>query len=221
MRRARSRSHHAATRRGFTLLEVLMAMGIFFLLAGGIFAVVSATNRVTNDVVQVQLETKRFDAFQRFLRTFFTNLPAGATLDLRVRNWPGGLGSGVELLISPAPPILPTVDGADDNLGVAIGGVPDGAGFLRVSLARFSTEEGEAERDRQLDQAEWVPLIGDIRRIRWRFAAPNDTAMSETWDAALGRPGLAELSVESSDGTVTVLAFWIPQVFDAPPGELN
>lgn len=204
----------------FSLIEVLMATGIFFLLAGGIFAIVSASNQVTGEIVQAQLEAKRFDAFQRFLRVFFTNLPADASLDLRVRNWQSR-GAGVELLIDPAPSIFSASDGADETSGLAISGVPDGAGMVRMSIARFSSDEGDDPRDRQLDTAEWTTLLQDIRRVRWRFAAPNDTAMSETWEASQGRPGLAELTLERSSGVVDVLAFWIPPVIVQTPGGEN
>jgi prepilin-type N-terminal cleavage/methylation domain-containing protein len=203
-------------RHGFSLIEVLMATAIFFLLAGGIFAVVSASNRVTGEIVAAQLEAKRFDAFQRFLRVFFTNLPVDASIELRVRDW-RDRGATVELLVDPAPPILPTSDGADESLGIAISGVPDGAGMLGVSVARFSSADGEQQRDEQLNDAEWTLLIPDIRKIRWRFAAVNDLNLSETWEANQGRPGLAELTVERSNGTTDVLAFWIPPVVKQPP----
>lgn len=197
--------------RAFSLIEVLVATAIFFLLAGGIFAVVSASNRVTGEIVAAQLESKRFDAFQRFLRVFFTNLPADASLELRVREWQSR-GSAVELLVNPAPPILPTSDGADESLGVSICGVPDGTGLLGLSIARFSDDDGEQSRDRQLDEAEWVLMLPDIRKIRWRFAPANEITLSETWSANQGRPGLAELTVERSNGITDVLAFWIPPV---------
>ncbi len=205
---------------GFSLIEVLIATAIFFLLAGGIFSVVSATNRVTGEIVEAQLEAKRFDAFQRFLRTFFTNLPPNASIELRVRNW-RSLGSSVELLVDPAPPILPTSDGADESMAVALTGAPDGAGMICMSIARYSSAEGAEERDAQLDAAEWTPLLPDIRRIRWRFAAVNDLNMSETWEPNVGRPGLVELTMERSNGVTDVLAFWIPPVILQPPGEGN
>lgn len=202
----------------FSLIEVLLATAIFFLLLGGIFAVVSASNRVTGEIVLSQLEAKRFDAFQRFLRTFFINLPADSSLELRVRNWQGR-GASLEILVEPAPAILPTADGADESLGVAITGVPDGSGLLTMSIARFSSVDGENERDKMLDGAEWTPLLPDIRRVRWRFAARNDATFSETWEPAQGRPGLAELTVERADGTIDVLAFGIPPIILLPPGE--
>jgi len=193
-----------------------MATAIFFLLAGGIFAVVSASNQVTGEIVAAQLESKRFDAFQRFLRLFFTNLPADASIELRVRDW-RDRGATVELLVDPAPPILPTSDGSDESMGVAISGVPDGSGLLGVSVARFTSAEGAQKRDAQLDDAEWTPLISDIRKIRWRFAATNDVNLSETWEAGQGRPGLAELTIERANGTTDVLAFWIPPVVGEAP----
>ncbi len=196
--------------RAFTLLEVLLSVAIFLLLAGGIFAAVSATTQVSTEVALMRIESERFDALQGFLRKLFSNLPPAARLELRARD-AGASGAVVELLISQAPAFAVFTRGGKRDEGLALAAIPDKRGALALSLSNIDVQSLQ-NRDQELQAAFWITLMPDIRQIRWRFAATQTTGLQETWVPNDGRPGLADLEISLRDGTSRHWQFFIPAV---------
>jgi len=197
--------------RGFTLLEVLLSVSIFLLLAGGIFTAVTVTTKASAEVALVRRETERFDALQRFLRQVFSNLPASTQLELRVRPVPS-LGRAVEVLIAPAPEFADLSAPTEQAGDLALGAIPDGTGALTFSLTNFNGTLSTTERDRQLENASWIPLLPGVADFRWRFAGTETSGLQETWEPANGRPALADLVVTMTDGTIKHWQFLIPEL---------
>jgi prepilin-type N-terminal cleavage/methylation domain-containing protein len=193
--------------RAFTLFEVLISIAIFLLLAGGIFASVSAAFKASTQVAAGQLDAERADAFQQLLRTFFLSLPAETKVELRLRK-ETGKGDVVELLAWPVPAFLQFGTNASD--GIAIAGLPDGRGNFRVSLGYFHADDPPDKRDRRLEQEKWLTLLPDVSEIKWRFAPSRNPVMVEMWNAGSGRPGLAELTLKMANGDGGVFNYWIP-----------
>lgn len=191
----------------FTLFEVLIAMTIFFLLAGGIFASVRSAFVASAEVASSQLDAERANAFQALMRKMFTALPADAKVETRVRR-EAGRGDVVELLVWPAPTFLRFGSGTGD--GAAISARPDGRGQFRLSLASFRTEDSPDDRDRGLAKTTWLPLLPDVGQVRWRFAPARNPVLADAWNAGSGRPGLAELTLRMPGGTDEISTYWIP-----------
>lgn len=202
--------------KGFTLLEVLLSLAIFLLLAGGIFAAVSVSTRVSTDLTVARLDGERLDAMQGFLRRMFSNVPGTARFELRVRQHERG-ESGVELLVGGAPEFT-CFSQALPSGGVAISAQPDARGAYRFSLANYDDTASEVERDRQLRQADWIGMLPDVKAVRWRFASNEGRGWRETWKPGDGRPGLAELEITLSSGDKALWQFFIPAVM---PGNAN
>lgn len=195
--------------RAFTLVEVLVAIAIFILLAGGIFATVQTGFTASSEVAEAQLHSERFRAFQQFLRRLFLSLPPDATLELRIRK-DAARGDFIELLIEPVPGSVRF--GPSPGDGMALTAVPDGKGRFTFSMAYFETDNVNLDPDSALENADWMPLLPDVTTARWKFADARNPILSETWQSNSGRPGLAELELELLDGTTSVFDFWIPPV---------
>ncbi len=200
--------------RGFTLVEVLVAIAIFILLAGGIFSAVSVTTTASAEVSTSQLETARMDAFQTFLRTLFLNLPAESVMEVRIRQ-EAGRGDVVELLMWPAPEIADFGSGERPSDGLAVAAQPDGNGNFTISLTNFDASEEPARRDAELIDSNWLPILPDIRTLRWRFGQQNGTPLVEEWGEPNGRPAMVDLELTRLDGSVMPLAFWLPPTEEA------
>lgn len=193
--------------RAFTLVEIMVSVAIFVLLVGGIFSAVQAAFTTSNVIIETQLQTERFNAFQQFLRRLFVSLPANAMVELRIRG-AAGRGDVIELLMWPMPEHLRFGSMAGD--GLALSAVPDGRGRFTFSVGYFLTSDPPEVRDAVLEEAEWLPLLPDVARVRWKFADARNPILSETWGQNSGRPGLAELELEMADGTQATFDFWIP-----------
>lgn len=196
---------------GFTLLEVILSISIFLLLAGGIFASVAVTTSTANEVALVRLESERGDSMEVFMRHLFSNLSGAARLELRVRPQ-DSRGQILELLISESPDFANFSANQTQAGGLAIAAVPDGRGAYTISLANFDSQLSADERNKQLQAAAWIALLPDVGEMRWRFAENNTSGLQETWTANNQRPGLADLQIAMKDGSSLHWQFRIPNL---------
>lgn len=72
------------SRRGLTLLEVVVGLAILGLMAGAIYAIVSGSVESAATLAATQTEDRRVETFLHRTRQAFAHLPAGATLELKV-----------------------------------------------------------------------------------------------------------------------------------------
>ncbi len=70
--------------RGLTLLEVVVGLTILALMSGAIYAVVAGSIESTATLGQLQTEDRRTEAFVERCRVALANLPAGATVELKL-----------------------------------------------------------------------------------------------------------------------------------------
>lgn len=195
----------------FTLVEIILAMGIFLLMAGGIYLAVSTSVRASAELGTAQMDARKFSSFIRFLREGFSNLPAEAELSLRSRDQ-GHRGRSVELLIRRAAGAFETGALESFGSGVVLGALPDGKGKSRFSLMRFSDTLSESDRDRFLDQAEWLPVLENVELVKWRFWNPQQNQYVETWEPGQGRPELVELTLQAVGDPAITCFFRLPQL---------
>ena len=186
-----------------------MAVTIFLLLAGGIFAAVSTASRTAADLTLSRLQSERLDALHRFLSHLWANLPTTATLELRIDSKRLKAGSA-ELLISPAPSFADFAS-ATRSGGLALGLSAD-SGSPTFSAANFDAALSGSSRDEDLLHSPWIPLLPEVTAIRWRFQPEGQAGWQEVWRPENGRPVLADLEIGLSDGSSEQWLFVIPRL---------
>lgn len=196
-------------RGGFTLLEVILAISIFVLLAGAIYFVVASSVRVGEMVGDHQITSREIDACERFLRDGFRNLPAAAQFEVGTRDL-GQLGTAIDLVIWRAAGgfSIGNVDASGSS--VVLSAVPDGRGKARLSLTRFAEKRPESELQAHLARAEWLPLLEDIDALRWRFRPPGVSGFVEIWTKGQGRPEFVELEISAAGMEAMTWVFYLP-----------
>ncbi|HEY5706884.1 MAG TPA: prepilin-type N-terminal cleavage/methylation domain-containing protein [Terrimicrobiaceae bacterium] len=204
--------HSDLRRAGFTLVEIVLALAIFALLAGGIFAAVSAATRSTALVARDLSARRTMDAFIDFCRIGFANAGGAEKITVATRT-SGGSGRIVEMTLRTAPDAFQTGFSELTGTCVSLAALPDGDGTATLSITRYAAELDAADVARYLDsEAIWIPLVAGVAKLRWQFLDPNSGKFEEDWSAAPPEIVAVMLEMTLADGSQTNAIFRIPRV---------
>jgi prepilin-type N-terminal cleavage/methylation domain-containing protein len=199
---------------GFTLLEVVISMMILALLAGAVYAVVSASITASQTAMSQQLTLRRLDAFLRVTREAFLNLPAEGTVTLQIGHSQNG-SAEQDLVIGKAQQIfgLPSLAGGD----LVLAGRPRPDGTRTITLLKIPANATDRERTEAF-AAKGVPLLPHLRKPRWTFKfTPQDEDWKEELPAGSAKPILVRLQTDIDELPNPVEAiFYLPPVVAVP-----
>jgi prepilin-type N-terminal cleavage/methylation domain-containing protein len=215
--------HPRAGRVGFTLIEMLITLSVFLLLAGAIFSIFGATLQGANTLQDDQNRSDQADALGAWLKQSFLDLPAtgvlvsyhregrpfhvsgviwGAGDQLRALDLQEQPNGNYLLRYSTAPP-------PDQDFDVA--GQTGTAGYS-AALIRFQTQVMADD-----PSLSWRVLVRDLKSADWRFRQPQ--ALDWVDISSGGKPLVAELTVQlAGKPDAMVDDFWIPPVQPASLG---
>lgn len=204
-------------RDGFTMIEMVVVLVIFVLLAGGIYTVVNAAIGASAVLSEENLRSQRLTAFVSLLRRTFHNLPATAQISGGVR----ADGSGVpEIVLRDAPGVFAWGTGGPAAGTVFLAAVPRLGGGAQFSLLSLPASLGEQERRDAVREGKWLKLLPDLRDARWRFYDEAQQDWREDWPEGTGRPPLVELSFTAlGDDVPRTYIFWLPPVKEQATSE--
>ncbi|MDZ4287069.1 MAG: hypothetical protein U0984_03880 [Prosthecobacter sp.] len=192
---------------------MVVALAVFILLIGGIFAISQGTVELSNDLAVAQDRTLLRGNFIEFMRRSFRNLPGGAEVRLSVRQRGSAyvptinvINGGSSFTPGPALPPGTSMDVyADERPG----------GYLRVSLRVLDDRQTNAYRSgqpvRYSKNEPTVTLLDNVSRFEWRFYDAATNRWENNWKDAK-RPILAEMNLQLDDGFQSRSIFWIPPV---------
>lgn len=196
---------------GFTLLEMVITLGIFILLATAVFGLMTGVLESTSTLQDNQNHHDQIVALNAYLKNKLTSMPAVGTLVSYQR------GTGDGLLQNGIVYGLATQASAIDAKPQA-----NGYYLLRLTTYIPPTGPGQLPQDARqvLLQAVtaddptlvWTPLITDLKTLDWRFLDFNATLWVDIWGSA-SKPNLVEFSMQpAGDLQPTTMDFWIPKV---------
>ncbi len=220
-----SRSRRLAW-RGFTLLEVVIAMTIFVVLGGTIFAIVRGSIQATSDLREIESEKREIEAFVRLLEATFSRFPPAGSVEIRViereplmqelvlRGDPAAFALGSEPTSAGETTIA--IRRRQEKAGVvrpAEGGPKSGpesgildqhffVGLSRPELAP-GEEEGEGGSVRRFSMEpdeqgrHWLELLEEVAGLEWRVWDVGNKRWVEQQEA--GRPQLLEMRLTPKD----------------------
>ncbi len=198
---------HAGKRRhAFTLLEVILSMGILALLASSVYAIVDSSIGASRIAMDQQLGLRRLDSFLRVTRDAFLNLPSQGTVSLQIARARGG-DPEPQLVLGNVQGLfgLPSLGGG--SLVLAARPRPDGTRTIALLTIPANASDREVE---QALSAPGIPLIPKIRTPRWSFF--QDGAWKEEFPSGRPRPALVRLQ-----GEIDGLPDPIEAIFYLPP----
>jgi prepilin-type N-terminal cleavage/methylation domain-containing protein len=203
---------------GFTLLEILIALSVFVLIIGGVFAISRGTLELSNDITQVQEQSNVRQNFIEFLRSSFRRLPAEA--EIQMGKAKSGNGTAITVFnggdaFSPGDPIAP--DGSIELFSKESPG-----GDFTVGLRILDGDQTNAARTntgRALSKASGketvLPLVENIVRFDWEFFDATQNNWVKEWKDQQ-RPMFARVELALEDGQPSTYVFWIPPILRNP-----
>ena len=199
------------SQRGFTLLEVVLSMGILALLAASVYAITSSSITASRTVMEQQLTLRRLDAFLRITRGALLNLPGQATVSLEMARGSGG-DPEPRLTLGNVQGVfgLPSLGGGS----LVLAAKPRADGTRTFTMLRIPARTSDRELEAAL-AARGIPLLPKVRKPRWSFFA--DDNWKEEWPAGSPRPALVRLQLEIDGLPDPVEAiFYVPPVATPP-----
>jgi prepilin-type N-terminal cleavage/methylation domain-containing protein len=212
-------------RCGFTLLEIMMALTIFVIIATGVFAIVQGTLDLSTEMTIANEQSTIRQNFIEFLRSSFRRLPGDAEITLQVTADGGTYVPTISIYnggdaFSPGGAIPP-----DASVELFARQIPGGA--MRIGLRMLDMEQTRSQRGGGLRRpsrgggdAE-QPLIDRALGFEWQFLDGATGKWEKNWKGQL-RPLMAKVVMTLEDRQETTCIFWIPPIMKnsgiPPPG---
>jgi len=201
------------SRAGFSLLEIMMALAVFVVIAAGVFSIAQGTMELSADMTTAQERSMIRQNFIEFLRSSFRRIPPEAEMVLEVTSDGGTYVPTISIFnggdaLSPGAAISP--DGSVELFARQIPG-----GFIRIGLRMLDGEQTNARRHNGMRRASRsgqemvLPLIERASRFEWKFLDGATGRWENAWKGP-GRPAMAECLFALDDGVETRSVFWIP-----------
>lgn len=175
---------------GYLLLEVLLALAILSIVVVMIFQIVQTTLRITSDINFLQMQQEKIDAICELLRRNFLAMPQTTLFQTRKKE------KSFELIFRDSPFSFSWSGNGAQYGTVVIASRLQSDGRIVLSVLQ---DPGDSQKviDAQTEwKGSWVPLLGDIDQIGWRFFDPQNGKWLTEWSDAAVKPTLVEITLK-------------------------
>jgi len=202
-------------RTGFTLLELVLAIGLMTALIGMVFAIARSSLALGNTVVNTQNEEMLHQAFFELLGQRFSSLPGNTRFDLQVQDSGGQYLTDLTLQKVP----LSFSWGGQPRIAKAVqlSTVRRRSGFLSIVLRYYEDEilegsDAATSSTSQLDNEPFaeIELLSDVAYFEWRVLDGRSMEWQYDWDLQGRLPLQLELVMSfGARGEEIRHIFWI------------
>jgi len=202
-------------RSGFTLLEVVIAVGLMAIVIGMVFGIARSSLSLGNTIVKTQNEEMEHQAFFDFMGQQFSALPGNTRFDLKVEN--AGVLYLTDLTLQNVP--LSFTWGGEERIAKAVqfSTVKRRSGFLDIVLRYYENEilEGSASsfKSSAVDNKPFaeIVLLEDVAYFEWRVLDGRTMEWQYDWDIQGRLPLQLELTMAiGAKGEEIRQVFWLP-----------
>ena len=199
--------------RGFTLLELVMAIAIFTMIVSMVLGISRTTLALGNSIVETQNEEMLHQAFFELLSQRFAALPGNTRFDLKSED--SGSHYLSDLTLQNVP--LGFSWGGRERVAKAVqlSTVRRRTGYLSIVLRYYDKEilEGSEGATSIVDNEPFaeIELLSDVRFFEWRVLDGRSMDWLYDWDLEGRLPLQAELVMAiGAQGEEIRRVFWIP-----------
>ncbi len=201
--------------RGFTLFELILAMGLLGILVGMVFSTARTSLALGNTIVQTQNEEMLHQAFFELLSQRFSALPGNTRMELIVEDSSTHYLSNLTLQNVP----LSFTWGGEGKTAKAIqlSTVKRRSGFLDIVLKYYEHEiikGSESDPTKRVaDQKPFaeIVLLTDVAYFEWRVLDGRSMEWGYDWEIPSQLPLQLELTLAiGAKGEEMRQVFWLP-----------
>ena len=202
-------------KRGFTLLELVIAIGLMAMLVGMVFGTARTSLALGNTIVETQNEEMMRQAFFELLSRRFSSLPGNTRFDLKVQD--SGSHYISDLTLQNVP--LSFTWGGQPRIAKAVqlSTVKRRSGYLDIILKYYENEvledSASAFKTSAGDEKPFaeIVLLTDVAFFEWRVLDGRSMEWQYDWEL----PGRLPLQVEltlaiGAKGEEIRQIFWVP-----------
>ncbi len=208
--------HHPVKNQpsGFTLLELVIAIGLMSILVGMVFNTARTSLALGNTIVQTQNEEMLHQAFFELLSQRFSALPGNTRFELKAQD--SGSHYTSDLTLQNVPLSFTWGGEARIAKAVQLSTVKRRSGYLDIVLRYYENEilEGSASTfGSTTDTAPFaeIVLLTDVAYFEWRALDGRTMEWQYDWDAQGRLPLQMELTMAiGAKGEEIRQIFWIP-----------
>jgi len=201
--------------RGFTLLELMLAILLLTILVGMVFSTARSSLALGNSIVQTQNEEMLHQAFFELLSQRFSALPGNTRFDLQVQD--SGSHYISDLTLQNVPLSFTWGGQARIAKAVQLSTIKRRSGFLDIVLRYYENEilEGSATSfgSSALSKEPFaeIILLEDVAFFEWRVLDGRSLEWAYDWELQGRLPLQLELSMAiGAKGEEIRQIFWIP-----------
>lgn len=199
---------------GFTLLELVIAIGLMAILVGMVFSTARTSLVLGNTIVETQNEEMLHQAFFELLSQRFASLPGNARFDLQVSD--SGSHYISDLTLQNVP--LSFTWGGQDRIAKAVQltTVKRRSGYLDIVLRYYENEileDAASSFGSVTDNKPFaeIVLLTDVAFFEWRVLDGRSLEWQYDWEIQGRMPLQAELTLAiGAKGEEARQIFWIP-----------
>jgi prepilin-type N-terminal cleavage/methylation domain-containing protein len=205
-----TRARRKRRRRGFTLLEMMITLAIFLILAAAVFGLMTGVLQSASTLQDDQARGDQLSSLYAFIKTKLTEMPARSTITSYLR----GDGEGL---------VQNGIIFGNTNLATAIDAKVQPNGYYALRLTSFTTS---AASDQPQDARQvlaqsvtaddptltWTLLIADVKTLDWKFQDLALVQWDDSWNSTT-TPNLVEFTMQGAgDLQPTTMDFWVPKI---------
>lgn len=202
-------------RRGFTLLELVIAMGLLAILVGMVFTTARTSLALGNTIVETQNEEMLHQAFFELLHQRFTSLPGNTRFNLTAKD--SGSRYLSDLTLQNVPLSFTWGGQARIAKAVRLSTVNKRSGYLDIVLKYYENEilknPSDSTKSAATEEKPFaeIVLLSDVAFFEWRVLDGRNMEWQFDWDAQGRLPLQVELTLAiGAKGQETRQVFWLP-----------
>jgi len=182
-------------RRGFTLLEILLAVAILAMMSLSIYRFVATNLTVLRVSAEENLAEARYSGLLSLLTTQWQSLPSAGALTGEPFKFNDRPRDEITWICSSGPGLLTRYAAGEFTVSMRLRRVNERSDRMEIGFMRKPRETAEGSSEGE----SWFPLLDDVRSLQIRYFDSRLNAWVEKWTDTSTMPRLIRLSIERPD----------------------